>query len=294
MTQLGRAAKGLPRYFMDCGWYRAPRFAGLGVDALFVFEAAVGYCTEHGTDGALPAHPEHLAAALGVRPSVVRRALLPLLERQALAPAGDDRTLQICGWAVHNPTSEEVEQVQQERSRAGALGNHKRWHVGRGVIDPACELCVPTGSPGDRTSDRRRDRSTDRPPSPGPSHGIGSDRLGWDRNPSSSPPPEPGDGDIGPTDDELRAEASRRTDVAIAAGRCDPQRRPGYLATTLANLRAERWRPPAAAPPTCSSCAGRRYLEPTDDDPGTVAPCPACTRTIEPITTLPTVTSLTA
>ena len=137
---ISRQVKGLPRYYMDCGWYRHPRFAGLGPDALFLFEAAVGYCTEHATDGVMPGHHEDLAAALGLRASHVKKAIGPLLERGALTAASDG-TIAIRNWAEHNPTSAEVEEFNRSKAKSGALGNHKRWHESRGVVDPECEFC---------------------------------------------------------------------------------------------------------------------------------------------------------
>ncbi len=136
---ISRQVKGLPRYYMDCGWYRHPRFAGLAPDALFLFEAAVGYCTEHATDGIMPGHHEDLAAALGLRASHVKKALGALLERGALVPG--DGTIAIRNWAEHNPTSAEVEEFNRSKAKSGALGNHKRWHESRGVVDPECEFC---------------------------------------------------------------------------------------------------------------------------------------------------------
>jgi hypothetical protein len=64
-TSLARAARGLPRYFMDVGWWRGRRFAGLPLDSIGLMSCVVGYCTEHSTDGRVPGDPEDLAAALG-------------------------------------------------------------------------------------------------------------------------------------------------------------------------------------------------------------------------------------
>ncbi|QXC59344.1 hypothetical protein KSP35_13120 [Aquihabitans sp. G128] len=169
---LSRQVKGLPRYYMDCGWYRHPRFAGLTPDALFVFEAAVGYCTEHATDGTMPGHHEDLAAALGLRASAVKKALTPLLDRGALSRT-DSGEIAIRNWAEHNPTTAEVEAYNEAKSRSGALGNHTRWHVARGVTDPECDLCAAPNS----------DRKCDPEPSQEGSHG-----MGWDGSSSSSPP----------------------------------------------------------------------------------------------------------
>lgn len=171
-TRLGRPATGLPRYYMDCGWYRHPRFIGLPVDALFVFEAAVGYCTQHGTNGAMPADTDDLAHALGLRAAVIRKAVPKLLDRQALIADGD--RLHVRSWADHNPTAEEVVRRASDKAAAGSWGNHKRWHLDRGLTLDTCHFCVDgdrTRSQNDRTAtrttpenDRSEDRTADRSP----------------------------------------------------------------------------------------------------------------------------------
>lgn len=139
-TQLGRPANGLPRFYMDCGWYRHPRFVGLPVDTLFVVHAAIGYCTQHALDGDLPSNPEDLAMALGIRPSVVKKALPKLIDRHILEERGE--LVHIRNWENHNPTSDEMKERAAERSKAGKHGNHVRWHEKEGVIDDDCEFCT--------------------------------------------------------------------------------------------------------------------------------------------------------
>lgn len=235
---LGRPARGLPRYYMDCGWYRHPRFAGLPVEALFVFEAAVGYSTEHATDGLMPAHPEDLAAALGLRASVVKKALPKLLDRHALERHGDQ--LRVRGWADHNPTAAEVEARQAERSRSGKRGNHERWHVGKGVVDPSCEFC---DSSPDRSEHRSSDRNSDPHPIADSSHGMGWDGMGES---STQPPPThvgtrptPGGGDV--IDQAARLLAEHET-ARRGAEIGNPS---GYIRARIAPLRREHeplWR----------------------------------------------------
>lgn len=169
---LGRPATGLPRYFMDCGWYRHPNYAGLPVEALFLMEAIVGYSTEHATDGRAPADPEDLAAALGVRISIARKGLRPLLDRGRLQLAGTE--VKVPGWEDHNPTAAEIEAHTAERSTAGAKGNHQRWHVEKGVTKPGCPWCE---SPEDRSSESLSDRSSDPTAIANGSHGMGWDGI---------------------------------------------------------------------------------------------------------------------
>lgn len=140
MTTLGRPANGLPRYYMDCGWYRHPRFVGLTPEALFVFSAMIGYCTQHALDGDLPGNPDDLSMALGIRPQAIKKALPALVERHILEDLGE--LVHVRNWENHNPTSDEMKAKAAERSKAGARGNHVRWHEKEGVFDEGCEFCI--------------------------------------------------------------------------------------------------------------------------------------------------------
>lgn len=55
-------------------------------------------------------------------------------------------------WSDYQPTREEALAAQSRKSAGGQLGNHRRWHVARGVVDPTCRYCAPSHS--DRSTDR--------------------------------------------------------------------------------------------------------------------------------------------
>lgn len=139
-TRLAHAATGLPRYYMDVGWYRHPRFAGLPVETLFVFEASVGYCHEHESSGDLPRDTEDLSLALGIKHSIVRKAVPQLLERCAFEDLGE--LLHIRSYEDHNPTADEIRARAEERSESGAYGNHVRHHLQKGVKSDDCKFCI--------------------------------------------------------------------------------------------------------------------------------------------------------
>jgi hypothetical protein len=89
------------------------------------------------------------------------------------------------GYLKRNKSRAEVQErkdaLAEEGSEAGRLGNHDRWHVQRGIVNPDCEFCssgnhrvdpmeldrVPDedGSGSDRTEDRGQ-RTEDRKDSP--------------------------------------------------------------------------------------------------------------------------------
>lgn len=218
-TPLGRAAVGLPRYYMDVGWYRHPSFAGLGLDALGLFEAVIGYSHEHATDGRCPANHEDLAAALGLRASEVRKALKALVDRGRLVPAGTG-LLRVAGFEDHNPTAAEIEEATSKRSAAGSYGNHKRWHLDRGVKDPECSHCDRMSeSPPDRKcdpdSDPGPDGDSDPPSDPNPI-ALGSHGMGWDGITTSSSSTVSRTGvHPSPDDDDRPGSRTERVDRAI-------------------------------------------------------------------------------
>lgn len=52
------------------------------------------------------------------------------------------------GWRFHDwnhfqPSAAVIADVKAKRSESGRLGNHKKWHVKRGLTDPHCEFCTP-------------------------------------------------------------------------------------------------------------------------------------------------------
>lgn len=171
---LGRPATGLGRYYMDCGWYRHPKFAGLPIEALFLFEAGVGYCTEHNTNGVMAGDIEQLSLDLGIRLSAVRKGARTLLERGRWRRR-EDGTIEIVGYIDHNPMAEEVtEFVEVQRARS-VYGNHVRHHVNKQVRKDDCPHCrdslasVPSEVPAKEVASEG---------SLSDSHG-----LGWAENP---------------------------------------------------------------------------------------------------------------
>lgn len=154
---LVKKASGLPRFMMDCGFWRSRKWAGSGLDEIGLQAAAVSYCYEHSTDGMLPG-PDvgDLAAALGVREREAERAVAKMLKSKRWARRRSG--YEIVGYLDHNPSAAEVDEFRTERASSGAKGNHVRWHKDK--IDPDCEFC----SKKERSQrNGKRDRNSDRP-----------------------------------------------------------------------------------------------------------------------------------
>lgn len=114
-------------------------------------------------------------------------------------------------WARFQPSAAVTAAVRAKEAEAGVRGNHKRWHVDRGISDPDCEYCY-------RGPDWEPDGVTrDEPESGGESGAI---------RPVPVPDPEP---QVSPD-----GETSRRRDLAaIEPTRADVERICEHLADRI-------------------------------------------------------------
>lgn len=56
-------------------------------------------------------------------------------------------------WIAYNPTRSEATAAREKMASGGAIGNHRRWHEAKGVVDAQCAYCQ-----------HKQDRVPDRPP----------------------------------------------------------------------------------------------------------------------------------
>ncbi|WDZ91164.1 hypothetical protein [Nocardiopsis sp. HUAS JQ3] len=135
---------------VDDGLHSHPKTFACSAAALGLWVVAGSWSAFARTGGVIPRH------ALG--------RLLPGAEALAdelvvaglweTAPAGAYR---FHDWEDCNPSAAEARAAKDKQAAAGKLGNHRRWHLGRGQVDPSCPWCTE-----DRPTDRVPDRSTDR------------------------------------------------------------------------------------------------------------------------------------
>jgi hypothetical protein len=121
------------------GLYDHPKIEPL-TDA--AFRTLVGlwcWCSRHLTDGQVP------AAIWAKRGS-------PKVRRELLAAGLVETTTDgvvMHDYLEHQRSAAQVEEIKEARATAGAKGNHIRWHVRKGVHDPACPYCDgPPAAPG--------------------------------------------------------------------------------------------------------------------------------------------------
>lgn len=82
------------------------------------------------------------------------------------------------GWIFHewderNPDEGTVRAIQDAEKEGASLGNHRRWHVKRGVTSKDCPHCQPSPYPSGSDSGTRIDPESSRPePDPNPTRPV--------------------------------------------------------------------------------------------------------------------------
>lgn len=129
-----------------------PKVDGLSDAAFRLLVTLWCWCSRHLTDGAIPPAVWRKRADAAVRDELVEVGLVDVTE---------DGSVQMHDYTQHQRTAEEVQAIREARSESGAVGNHKRWHVDRGVVDPNCDRCCD-GKAVAKLSQRRsqNDRKT--------------------------------------------------------------------------------------------------------------------------------------
>jgi hypothetical protein len=154
------------------------KVAGLSDAAFRLNTAAIFWSARNGTDGFVPEEDLDQVCAQVRDPA---RFAAECVKRRTWHLAAHACTSENCpepregpGWIIHDyleyqPTKDEAESArkkqQQEKSAGGKLGNHRRWHVGRGKRDPDCPWCDPP-SVSDRYPIGGSDRSAIAPSRP--------------------------------------------------------------------------------------------------------------------------------
>lgn len=105
---------------------RKDRLAAIGLWTL-----AGSWCSLNKKGGLLPAY---MVEELGG----TARLAQALVDARLWEPV--DQSYQFHDWGDLNPTAEEAQAKAGERSRAGSLGNHRRWHQNK--PSDTCGYCT--------------------------------------------------------------------------------------------------------------------------------------------------------
>lgn len=138
---------------LDVNYPRDRAIRRAGPEAELVFIRGLVFTKGTKTDGFL-ADFDLDAAMVGLKPTWVKKGVDALVKVGLWTIVEDG--WQVRSWEKWNPTQEQIAEDQEAKREGAAKGNHKKWHVDRGIINPKCALCVP-----DRTSDRYSDSDSD-------------------------------------------------------------------------------------------------------------------------------------
>ncbi|MFI6819741.1 hypothetical protein ACIBJE_02165 [Micromonospora sp. NPDC050187] len=168
-------------------------------------------------------------------------------------------------WADYQPTREEATAGKKKLSAAGALGNHRRWHVVAGKVDPECRYCRGDGP------DRVPPTNDQRTPDEERSKASGTRSGSSDEDPSSTP------GQSGNPASDQQEQVSPTRSGGDRVGEGVPESPPippdparpvlkGGSSTTVTHDRAHASPPPSRcpehltdpSPPPCRNCGDAR------------------------------------
>lgn len=143
-------------FWVDDKFHEHRKPAQAGLEAVGLWSLAGSYCGDNLTDGFVPER----VLSRWATPAKGKRLALALVAAGLWFPDEHDGE---AGWRFHdwhlrNPDAASVKAKRDAESAAGSLGNHRRWHLKRGITVPDCEHC--------RVPDREGDRGGESPPNP--------------------------------------------------------------------------------------------------------------------------------
>jgi hypothetical protein len=240
-----------------------PKIMVLSDKAFRVLLTTWAWSSKHNTDGFVP-EPVWTKRTT----AKVRKELEPGLAHRpghdcVRCPAVPDGQVRMHDYLEHQRSAEQIDEKKEAKKRAGALGNHNRWHLALGKHDPDCPICVANGSQVGSQNVSQRDRKTS------PETETETDRKKggtYQRNPPTAraiepPPPRCSKHIDKPTDDPCRPcglarrerEAWDTANVADAA-RAETERIRVVRACQLCDADGRRWDPVSKARGTVGPC----------------------------------------
>lgn len=134
----------MPWFKVDDNLALHPKVLKAGNAAMGLWVRAGAWSSSQLTDGYIPA--EIITVLGGKRADATKLVNAGLWEQ-----TGDG--YQFHDWLERNPSAETVRQGRDAMTGGATLGNHKRWHIGRGITDMNCPHC--RSKPGTNQSPTR-------------------------------------------------------------------------------------------------------------------------------------------
>jgi hypothetical protein len=144
---------------IDDSFYDHPKVFDAPDCAVALWTRAGTWSARNRTDGLVPAG---MPARFCDDPD---RAIKELVQRGLWSRTRGG--FQFHDWHDYQPTREEAIAAATKMSSGGALGNHRRWHAGKGKTDPRCPFCQQQPDRGThRLPDRPGDGTPESAPNP--------------------------------------------------------------------------------------------------------------------------------
>lgn len=155
---------------VDDSFYDHPKTEELSDSAIALWTRAGSYCARHLTDGFIS---HRKADRMCDNPATAITELVDagLWERESDGYRFHD-------WHEYQPTREEALAASKAKSVGGAVGNHRRWHVERGRVDPQCPYCADPHRSTDRITDQLTESLPNHPTRPDPTSLPSEDLFG--------------------------------------------------------------------------------------------------------------------
>lgn len=122
----------IPWVKVDDKFHSHPKVMELDLAAVGLWTLAATWCADYLTDGEIK---KGQVRRLGGTDDHIDQ----LVESGLWEESG--RGYRFTDWFDYQPSAESVKSDREAKSKAGAKTAHERWHVGRGVVSPDCELC---------------------------------------------------------------------------------------------------------------------------------------------------------
>lgn len=162
----------MPRFPVDDGFHSHPKAWAASLAALGLWTVAGSWSNDQGTDGLIPDHMIQLLSR--GQTELVRELCDAGLWRRTRGGYQFHQWDADGDGTPRNITRDEAIARRSKKSTGGSLGNHRRWHVKEGRVDPACAYCQDDYRPPDRSTDRSSDGTTEPPSDSGPNPPIPS------------------------------------------------------------------------------------------------------------------------
>lgn len=142
-----------------------PKVDGLSDKAFRLLVESWCWCSRHHTDGRVPTATWVKRGTAKARAELVDAGLVHVHTGH----------VEMHDYLEHQRSAAQIAEIMEAKRRAGALGNHNRWHVPPGRYDPNCPMCISdpshvrsqqrsqTASRSDRKTSPETESETDTP-----------------------------------------------------------------------------------------------------------------------------------